>query len=118
MTQAAMDNDTMVAVTPEDFTLAARHLGYPPDITRGDILYWDGGVKLAEVEERARDYARHRHQSGRTGAGEAELLNKASAMQIGPSNEGHRIAIYFDDPADAGKLFAIFSDRADIGSSQ
>lgn len=40
------------------------------------------------------------------------LLGIASAMQIGPSNEGHRIAIYFDDHAVAGKLFAALSDTS------
>lgn len=36
-------------------------------------------------------------------------LSQASAMQIGPSNEGHRIAIYFDDHKVAGKAFAALS---------
>lgn len=45
-----------------------------------------------------------------------ELLAKASALQIGPSNEGHRIAIYFDDHNEAGKLFAVLSDRAALAT--
>lgn len=50
----------LLPVTPEDFKEAARQLGYPPDITRDDVRYWDGGVKLAEVDQRAKDLARHR----------------------------------------------------------
>lgn len=45
-----------------------------------------------------------------------DLLTKASGMQIGPSNEGHRIAIYFEDYNEAGKLFAILSDRAALAT--
>lgn len=59
---------TNLLVTPEDFKEAARQLGYPPDITRDDIRYWDGGVKLAEVDQRAKDLARHRISHSLPGA--------------------------------------------------
>lgn len=45
-----------------------------------------------------------------------DLLVQASALQIGPSSEGHRIAIYFEDYNEAGKLFAILSDRAALAT--
>lgn len=45
---------------PADWIAAATQFGYPPDITPGDIRYWDGGVKLAEVHQRARELKSHR----------------------------------------------------------
>lgn len=45
-----------------------------------------------------------------------DLLTKASGMRIGPAQGGHRIAIYFEDYNEAGKLFAILSDRAALAT--
>ena len=73
----------LLPVTPEDFKEAARQLGYPPDITRDDIRYWDGGVKLAEVDQRAIDLARHRQAHSLPGAvGTVRIDNLAARKAV------------------------------------
>ena len=67
MTQAAMDNDTMVAVTQADRDAADEQIGA--------LLQGDGRERLLAGKmdslSLVQAFARHRHQSGRTGAGEA-----------------------------------------------
>ena len=71
---------TDVTVTQADFAMAATQLGYPPDITRADISYWDGGTKLDAVDKRAKELADYRlaHSGeGRSnGAGEDRPLGR------------------------------------------
>lgn len=69
MTQAAMDKDTMVAVTPEDRGLfKALFIANPDDSLCSDTIdrgLWDDDWRMKQIA-----LTRH-HSEGRTGAGEA-----------------------------------------------
>lgn len=54
-----MDNDTMVAVTPEDYALAETV------VHASNIVSHDGYYEV-DIDRAAQAIARHRHQSGRT----------------------------------------------------
>lgn len=88
MTQAAMDNETMVAVTQADRDAADEQIGA--------LLQGDGRERLLAGKmdslSLVQAFARHRHQSGRTGAGEA-ALNELLAFAGGTGNEEDRIFI-------------------------
>ena len=100
MTRAAMDNDTMVEVTPdEDYTPAERAFldslgGYQKvfnAIADGTSVYAEGvGINIT-VKGFVKSLARH--QSGRTGAGEA-LPKWVYDIQWGPEGQQDYAHVY------------------------
>ena len=72
MTQAAMDNETMVEVTPEDRELVYGLLmpAARSSLQKLALEYIRDGK--SDDADAVKQVARHRHQSGRTGAGEAD----------------------------------------------
>lgn len=94
MTQAAMDNDTMVAVTQEDRDAAASYGANgvaPHHFTEGQC----------DDHPLVQAFARYRNQSGRTRAGEALREALAKIMPITFDDGPDYMSLYFGDGSGA-----------------